>query len=146
MIERTLIIMKPDAIKRKLVDKIIQRYEKEGLKVIARNEMHAQKELLREHYSAHVNKPFYHGLEKFMMEDRIVAIVLEGNDAIQRTRKITGATDPSKAEKGTIRGDLGNDSQEKADKENRAIKNLVHASGNADEAKKEIKLWFPELK
>jgi len=145
MIERTLIIMKPDAIKRKLVDKIIQRYEKEGLKVIARKEIMASQKLLREHYSAHVNKPFYHGLEKFMMEDRVVAIVLEGNVAIQRVRKITGATDPSKAEKGTIRGDLGQDSQEKADKENRAIKNLVHASGNKEEAKKEIELWFPEL-
>jgi len=146
MIERTLIILKPDAIKRKLVDKIISRYQKEGLKLIARKEIKASQKLLREHYSAHVNKPFYHGLEKFMMEDKVVAFVLEGENAIQNVRKITGATDPSKAEKGTIRGDLGNDSQEKADKENRAIKNLVHASGNADEAKKEIKLWFSELK
>ena len=146
MTERTLIILKPDAVKRKLEDKIINIYKNEGLKVIARKEIRAKKELLREHYSAHVNKPFYHGLEKFMMEDRVVAFVLEGDEAISRVRKITGATDPSKAEKGTIRGDLGNDSQEKADKEKRAIKNLVHASGNKEEADKEIRLWFPELK
>ena len=146
MIERTLIILKPDAIKRKLTEKIIRIYEKEGLKVIAKEEITASQKLLREHYSAHVNKPFYHGLEKFMMEDKVVAFVLEGENAIQNVRKITGATDPNKAEKGTIRGDLGQDSQEKADKEKRAIRNLVHASGNKEEAEKEIRLWFPELK
>ncbi len=143
--ERTLVIVKPDGVKRKLVDKIIERYEEKGLKVIALKKMKATKELLKKHYSAHVGKPFYLGLERFMSSGEVVAFVLEGKDAVNLARKITGATDPAKAEKGTVRGDLGIDSGEKADKEKRAIENLVHASGNHEEAEKEIKLWFPEL-
>lgn len=143
--ERTLVFIKPDGMKRGLKKEIIKRYQKAGLKVVARKEVKATKELLRQHYSAHVGKPFYAGLEKFMSSGKVVAFVLEGNDAVALTRKITGATDPSKAEKGTIRRDLGTDSQIKADKEKRAIQNLVHASGTKDEAEKEIKLWFPEL-
>ncbi len=145
MTERTLIIIKPDGIKRKLEKDIVSRYQKAGLKIIARKEMNATRELLRQHYSAHVGKTFYAGLERFMSSGKITAFVLEGKDAVHAVRKITGATDPSKAEKGTIRGDLGIDNQEKADKENRAIENLVHASGTKEEADKEIRLWFPEL-
>ncbi len=144
-VERTLILIKPDGMRRRMEKEIIARYQKAGLKIIARKEMNATKELLRQHYSAHVGKPFYAGLERFMSSGKITALVLEGKDAVALTRKITGATDPSKAEKGTVRGDLGIDSQEKADKENRAIENLVHASGTKEEAEKEIGLWFPEM-
>ena len=144
--ERTLVIIKPDGVRRKLVDKIIERYEEKGLKVIALKKMKATKELLKKHYSAHVGKSFYSGLERFMTSGEVVTFVLEGSDAIKRAREITGATDPSKAAKGTIRGDLGIDSGEKADKAGRAIENLVHASGTREEAEKEIRLWFPGLK
>jgi len=144
--ERTLVIIKPDGMQNHLENEIIQRYEKAGLKIIAKRVVSADKMLLRKHYSAHVNKPFYPGLEKFMTEAPVLAFVLEGENAIKRTREITGATDPSKAANGTIRGDLSDDSGEKADREGRAIRNLVHASGTSEEAEKEIKLWFPGLK
>ena len=142
MIERTLVVVKPDGVRRNLVDKIIKRYEKEGLKVVQKKIMRADSALLRQHYSAHVAKPFYKGLEKFMSSGPVVAVILEGKDAVAHVRKITGATDPSKAEKGTIRGDVGTDSLDKADREGRAIENLVHASGTKEEADKEIMLWF----
>ncbi len=143
--ERTLIIIKPDGVRRKLVDKIVQRYERAGLKVITLKKMKATPQLLKKHYSAHVGKEFYKALEKFMSSE-VVAFVLEGNNAVKQARAITGATDPSKAERGTVRGDFGIDSAEKADKEKRAIENLVHASGTKEEAEKEIGLWFPGLK
>ena len=107
--------------------------------------MKATPQLLKKHYSAHVGKEFYKALEKFMSSE-VVAFVLEGNNAVKQARAITGATDPSKAERGTVRGDFGIDSAEKADKEKRAIENLVHASGTKEEAEKEIGLWFPGLK
>ena len=145
MIERTLIIVKPDGMQRGLANEVIRRYEKASLKVITKKIMSADRALLRQHYSAHVSKPFYPSLERFMMEAPVLAFVLEGENAIAKAREVTGATDPNKASKGTIRGDLSDDSQEKADKEGRAIRNLVHASGNAAEAAIEINLWFPEL-
>ncbi len=145
MIERTLIIIKPDGVRRHLSEKIVERYTKEGLKVVAHKKLKADKELLTEHYSAHIGKPFFEGLLKFMSSGPVVAYVLEGQNAVKKVRRITGATDPSKAEKGTVRGDLGTDSAEKANAEDRSIENLVHASGTLEEAEKEIKLWFPEL-
>jgi len=144
MIEKTCVIVKPDGVRRGIADKIISRYEKEGLKIIAKKQLTADDALLTKHYSAHIGKPFFEPLKKFMMSGPVVAMIIEGESAVSHVRKITGATDPSKAEKGTIRGDLGIDSQEKADKEKRAIQNLVHASGTVEEAKKEISLWFPE--
>ena len=142
MIERTLVIIKPDGIRRRLADEITRRYESAGLKIIKKKTVQATQQLLRQHYSAHVKKPFYAALEKYMMGSPVIAMIVEGENAISRVREITGVTDPSKAAKGTIRGDLGNDSVEKADKEGRAIQNLIHASGNKEEAEKEIKLWF----
>lgn len=145
MIERTLIIIKPDGMRQNLANEIIQRYEKAGLRVIAKKIISADRTLLRQHYSAHVEKPFYPGLERFMMETPVMVFILEGENAIAKAREVTGATDPRKAAKGTIRGDLSDDSQEKADREKRAIRNLVHASGTMEEAEKEIRLWFPEI-
>ncbi len=141
-IEKTLVIVKPDGVKRKLVDEIIRRCEAMGLKVLKKKKVIATKELLGVHYSAHVKKPFYKGLVKFMTEGPVVAMVVVGENAIVKVREITGVTDPSRAPKGTIRGDLGDDSTEMADKEGRAIRNLVHASGTKEEAEKEIQLWF----
>ncbi|MBI4162669.1 MAG: nucleoside-diphosphate kinase, partial [Candidatus Aenigmarchaeota archaeon] len=144
-LERTLIIIKPDGVRRKLSEKIVERYTKAGLKVVAQKKLHADKSLLTKHYSAHVGKPFFEGLLRFMSSGEAIACVLEGKNAVQEVRRITGVTDPSKADKGTIRGDFGIDSAEKANSENRSIENLVHASGTPEEARAEIKLWFPEL-
>jgi nucleoside-diphosphate kinase len=140
--ERTCIIVKPDGVKRMLIGEIINRLERGGLSVRAIKMINAEVETLRKHYSAHVDKPFYKGLETYMTEGPIVAMVFEGFDAVQKARDITGHTDPTKAEKGTIRGDLGEDSFEKADSEGRGLRNLVHASGTKEEAISEIKLWF----
>ncbi len=145
VMERTLIIVKPDGMRRNLASEIVSRYEKQGFKTIAKKTLKPTKKLIKNHYSDHVGKPFYPPLEKFMTSREIFAAVLEGEDAASAVRKATGATDPKKAEKGTVRGDMGIDSQESADKEGRALENLVHASGNREEAEKEIGLWFPEL-
>ncbi len=144
--ERTLIIVKPDGVERNHIGHIIDRYEKAGLKMIAIEMRLAGKELLESHYKSHKGKEFFPWLVDFMSSGPVVAMVAQGENAISHVRKLTGATDPSKAEKGTIRGDLGQDSQELANKEKRVIKNLVHASGNQEEAEYEIKLWFPDLK
>ena len=142
MAERTLIIIKPDGMQKNLQEKIIACYTKAGMKITAKKEVRAGAALLRKHYSAHVNKPFYPSLEKFMSSRTVLAVVLEGEDAVANARKITGATDPAKAEKGTVRADFGDFSL--LDDE-RVMKNLVHASATKEEAQKEIALWFPEL-
>ncbi len=142
--ERTCIIIKPDGVKRNLIGEIIRRLEREGLSVRAIKMINAEIETLRRHYAAHVDKPFYKGLEAYMTEGPIVAMVFEGFDAVQKARDLIGHTDPSKAKPGTIRGDLGEDSLELADKEGRSVRNLVHASGTKEEAENEIKLWFTE--
>ena len=142
--ERTFIMVKPDGVMEGRVGEVIKRFEKAGFRLKAIKVMTADQELLRKHYSEHVSKPFYKGLEKFIMEGPVVPMVLEREDAVRKAREICGATDPSKAEAGTIRGDLGNDSVEKADAEDRAIRNIIHASGTVEEAKKEIGLWFSE--
>lgn len=142
MIERTLMIIKPDGMQKKLQEKITARYTKAGMKITAKKEVRAGAALLRKHYSAHVNKLFYPSLEKFMSSRPVLAVVLEGDDAVARARKITGATDPAKADKGTVRADFGNLS---LPDDERIMKNLVHASATIEEAQKEIALWFPEL-
>jgi len=139
MMERTLIIIKPDGVKRGLEKIIVKRYEDAVLKMIKRKELVATPQLLKKHYSAHLTKPFYSYLEKFMSSGPVVAMVFEGQDAVAVARKITGATDPAKAEKGTIRREFGDLSLPDDD---RIMMNLVHASENKEEAKREIKLWF----
>lgn len=140
--ERTCVIVKPDGVRRDLIGEIINRLERGGLSVRAIKMINAEIDLLRKHYSAHVDKPFYEGLEKYMTEGPIVAMVFEGFDAIQKARDLVGHTDPPKANKGTVRGDLGDDSLEKADLEGRALRNLVHASGTKEEGEAEVNLWF----
>ena len=137
--ERTLVIIKSDGVKKGLEKKIVRRYEDVGLKMIKRKELTPSTQLLKQHYSAHVAKPFYHDLEKFMSSGTAIVMVFEGANAVAVARKVTGATDPAKAEKGTIRRDLGDLSLPDDD---RIMMNLVHASATKDEAEKEIKLWF----
>jgi len=140
--ERTCIIIKPDGVKRNLIGEITNRLEREGLNVRAIKMINAEIETLRKHYSAHVDKHFYQGLEAYLMEGPIVAMVFEGFEAIEKARDLIGHTDPGQARKGTIRGDLGEDSLERADREKRSVRNLIHASGTKEEAESEINLWF----
>ena len=140
--EKTLVIIKPDGVERNLQKEIIKKYEDVGLKLLTKKEMTATSEFLKKHYEAHIDKPFYNKLEIFMSSGPVVAIVFEGKDAVSLARKITGTTNPIQAESGTVRADF----RDKNLKGETAItKNLVHASATKKEAKKELKLWFPDF-
>ncbi|MEV0714075.1 nucleoside-diphosphate kinase [Asanoa sp. NPDC050611] len=133
-VERTLVLIKPDAVRRGLVGEILSRFERKGLNidVLVKREMDA--ELADAHYAEHVEKPFYPPLKEFMTGGPLVALILSGDSAIEVVRTLVGATDARKAAAGTIRGDLANSNRE----------NLVHASDSPDSAKREIGLWFPK--
>lgn len=167
MKQQTLVLIKPDATKRNLIGEIINRYEKAGLRVIAMEYFDpVPDDLAYKHYphdddylisigrksvaagDASVNNFLEQGRNlistaiSYFTSGPVVALILEGDNAIQLVRKVTGYTDPSTAEKGTIRGDLGEDSILQANREGRLTYNLVHASGDEEEAKREIDLWF----
>jgi len=142
--ERTFVIIKPDAVQRQLTGKIIQRFEDVGLKIVAMKMKWMDKDFSKQHYSAHVEKGFYKGLEEFMTEGPVIAFVLEGIHAIELVRKMVGSTEPKQATPGTIRGDFSHHSYAYADEKGIAIKNVIHASGDANDAKAEIALWFDE--
>ena len=166
MYQETLVILKPDALERNLVGAIIDRFEKAGLKIVdLRYHKRVNEALLRKHYpdsmaeglgkkaqlaSVGITDPKAHGmkvlkrLRKYFTRNPIIAIRFGGEDAIQVVRKVSGYTDPATAESGTIRGDFGTDSIAKSTAEGRACENLIHASGNSEEAKWELALWFPE--
>ena len=132
--ERSLVLIKPDAMQRGLAGTIITRLEKQGLKLVAIRMLHLDKALARQHYAIHKDKPFFNGLVDYISSTPIVAAVFEGEGAIAVIRKTMGATDPAKAEAGTIRGDFGVDIEH----------NSVHGSDSAETAEKEIKLFFSE--
>jgi len=133
-VERTLVLLKPDAVQRGLVGRIISRFEEKGLKLVGLKMRRFPLELIREHYAVHADKPFYGNLVEFMTSGPVVALVLEGLGAIKTTRKLMGATNSSKAEAGTIRGDWGMSFSN----------NLVHGSDGEETARTELALWFPE--
>jgi len=133
--EKTLILIKPDAVARGLNGEIIARFEKKGLKLRALKLIHLSDEMARRHYAVHTGKPFFDGLVEYMTSAPIVAMVFEGEKVIETARKIMGATDPAKAEKGTIRADFGID----------IGKNSVHGSDGIQTAETEIKLFFAGL-
>jgi nucleoside-diphosphate kinase len=135
MSERTLVLVKPDAVRRGLVGEIIGRFERKGLAIEAMRLRAMDAELADQHYAEHVDKPFYPPLKGFMTGAPLVAMVLSGDQAIDVVRALTGATDGRKAAPGTIRGDLSLSNRE----------NLVHASDSPDSAKRELALWFPDL-
>ncbi len=132
--ERSLVLIKPDAMQRGLAGIIISRLEGQGLKLVALKMLHMNKALATQHYAIHAGKPFFKDLIDYITSTPIVAIVFEGEGAVEVIRKIMGATDPAKAEPGTIRGDFGLDIQ----------RNAVHGSDSIETAKKEIKLFFAE--
>jgi nucleoside-diphosphate kinase len=140
--ERTLVLIKPDGVERNLIGEIIKRFEEGGFRVKNIRMVTPNREFVKTHYAMHRGKPFFGMLIDYLAGKPVVAMILEGRNAVSKVREITGATDPSKADKGTIRGDLGNDSREKADKEHRSIYNLIHASGTKEEAETEVRLWF----
>jgi nucleoside-diphosphate kinase len=142
MIERSLVLLKPDAVQRSIMGKIITRFEDAGLKLVGMKMVWVDEEFSKKHYSAHIKKDFYKGLEEFIVSGPVVAMVIEGISAVETVRKIVGSTEPKSAPPGTIRGDFAHHSYNYTDKKGIAIKNLIHASGNKKEAEEEIKLWF----
>ena len=144
MKEQTLVLLKPDAVQRSFAGEIITRFEKAGLKIVAMKMVWADKDFAKEHYAEHVEKPFYPGLENMITEGPVIAMVLEGIQAIPTVRKMVGSTEPKGAAPGTIRGDYAHASYGYADKKGIGLKNLIHASANQEDAQKEVKLWFEE--
>ncbi|MBN2111803.1 nucleoside-diphosphate kinase [Candidatus Woesearchaeota archaeon] len=142
MMERTFVAIKPDGVQRGIIGEIISRFEKAGLKIVGMKMVWVDKGFAKKHYKDLVDKPFYKGLEQFIIEGPVVAIVIEGLHAIEIVRKIVGPTEPKQAQPGTIRGDYAHHSYEYADKKGIAIKNIIHASGNKKDAEYEVKLWF----
>lgn len=142
MIERTLVLIKPDGVERGFIGKIIIRFENAGLKIVGMKMLWIDKEFSRRHYAAHIDKPFYKSLEAFIISGPVVAMVIEGIEVVELVRKMVGSTEPKSALPGTIRGDFAHHSYSYADKKGTAIKNIIHASGSKEEAKKEIELWF----
>ncbi|MCF7910154.1 nucleoside-diphosphate kinase [Candidatus Pacearchaeota archaeon] len=142
MKQRTLVLIKPEGVKRHLIGKIISRFENAGLKIIGMKQVLVDKEFARQHYAAHIEKPFYKPLEKYITEGPVIAIVLEGSSAVENVRKIVGGTEPKSAPPGTIRGDFAHGSYTNFDSKEKAVRNLIHASGNEEEAKQEVALWF----
>jgi nucleoside-diphosphate kinase len=136
--ERTLILVKPDGVVRGAVGEVLHRIEAKGYRIVALELRRATPELLAEHYAEHVGKPFYEPLVEFMLSGPVVAVVAEGDRVIEGFRSLAGATDPTVAAPGTIRGDLGRDWGLKV------TQNLVHGSDSPDSAAREIKLWFPD--
>ena len=144
MIERTFVAIKPDGVERGIIGEIITRFEKAGLKIAAMKFVWVDKEFARKHYAEHVDKPFYPGLEAMITMGPVVAMVLEGVEAIALVRKLVGPTEPKTAPPGTIRGDFAHVSYGHADEHNIGVKNVIHASANKKDAEKEIELWFED--
>jgi nucleoside-diphosphate kinase len=133
--ERTLILVKPDAFARGLTGEIIARFERKGLKIIALRHMTVERELAERHYAEHAERPFFAELVQFITSGPIVALVLEGRQAVGAARQVIGATDPLGAESGSIRGDFALE----------VSQNMVHGSDSPEAAARESALFFPEL-
>ena len=132
--QRTLVLLKPDCVQRRLMGQVISRFESKGLNIIAMKMMRVSPELAKEHYAEHVNKPFYPGLETFFTGAPVVAMVLEGPEAIRVVREMLGATSGLNAAAGTVRGDFSSSRQ----------MNLVHASDGSEAAERELALYFQD--
>ncbi len=130
--ERTLVLVKPDGVQRGLVGEVISRLESRGLKIVAMKMLHMQEDMAARHYEAHVERPFFSGLVEFITSSPIVAMVLQGPNVVDITRKTMGATNPVDAAPGTIRGDLGIN----------IGRNLIHGSDSVESAQREIDLFF----
>ena len=130
--ERTFVALKPDAVKRGLMGKIIERFENKGLKIIGLKMLQVTDEIAEKHYEEHIGKPFYPGLVKYITSGPIVAMVVQGFDAVASVRQLVGATNPLNADVGTIRADFAQVMQY----------NVIHASDSVDSGKREISIYF----
>jgi nucleoside-diphosphate kinase len=133
--ERTLVLVKPDAVRRGLVGAVLERFERKGLRPVAMDLRRIDGDLADRHYAEHLEKDFYPPLRQFITSGPLVALVLEGDEAIAVVRTLVGATDGRKAAAGTVRGDLSLSNRE----------NLVHASDSAESAEREIAIFFPNF-
>jgi nucleoside-diphosphate kinase len=133
--DRTLILVKPDAFERRLTGEIIRRFERKGLTIVAMRHMTVDRELAEEHYAEHRGKPFFGDLVDFITGGPLVAMVLEGYEAVASARQVIGATNPLEAAPGSIRGDFGLEVQT----------NLVHGADSPESARRETALFFPDL-
>jgi nucleoside-diphosphate kinase len=131
-VQKTLVLVKPDAVRRGLVGEIVSRLERKGLKIVALKMLQMDKALAERHYAIHKGKPFFPSLVDFITSGPIVAAVIEGSNAVESTRRIMGETDPLKAAPGTIRGDFGSEIEQ----------NLIHGSDSEENAEQEISLFF----
>ena len=137
--ERTLVLVKPDGVRRGQVGEVLRRVEAKGYSLVALEVRTADRDVLERHYAEHEGKPFYEPLLDFMSSGPVVAAVIEGERCIEGFRSLAGATDPTTAAPGTIRGDLGRDWGLKVQQ------NLVHGSDSPESAEREIGIWFPHL-
>lgn len=133
--DRTLILVKPDAFERGLTGEILARFERKGLRIVAVKQLETSTTLAEEHYAEHKDRPFFGELVDFITGGLLVALVLEGHEAVKAARQLIGATNPIEAAPGSIRGEFGLEVQT----------NLVHGSDSPESAAREIALWFPEL-
>lgn len=130
--ERTFVMLKPDAIKKGVVGEVISRLESKGLSIVGMKMVQLDEKICNEHYAHHVGKPFFKGLVEFMCSTPVICMVLEGENAVDAVRELAGPTDSKKAPKGTIRGDSGTDVQA----------NIIHASDSRETAEREIRRFF----
>lgn len=133
--QRTLVLIKPDGVERKLIGEIISFYEKKDLNIISLSMVKACREIAEKHYEEHKGRPYFEDLINYITEDKLCAMVVEGDDAIEIVRRINGDKDPLKCDLGSIRGRFTCNK----------TRNLVHASDCVDNANREIGIWFPEL-
>jgi len=138
--ERSLVLVKPDGFRRGLTGEVLARVEAKGYTLVALDVLTPQRAQLEEHYAEHEGKPFYEPLLAFMSSGAVTAVVIEGERCIEGFRALAGATDPTAALPGTIRGDLGRDWGEKVQQ------NVVHGSDSPESAAREVAVWFPHLR
>jgi nucleoside-diphosphate kinase len=131
-VERTFVMIKPDGVQRGLVGEIVRRFEARGLKIVGMKMLQMSNDFAKKHYEVHIGKPFFDGLLKYITSGPVVAMVLEGTEAVAAARATMGATNPAKAAPGTIRADLGLEMG----------RNLIHGSDGPETAQTEIALWF----
>jgi nucleoside-diphosphate kinase len=134
-VSRTLILVKPDAFERALTGELLARFERKGLRIVALKSMRADEEIANRHYAEHSEKPFFGELVEFITGGTLVAMVLEGTEAVAAARQLIGATNPTEAAPGSIRGDYALE----------VTFNMVHGSDSEESAQREIGIWFPEL-
>ena len=132
MAEQTLVLLKPDALQRGLAGRIIARLEDRGMKLVGMKLMQVDMDIAKQHYAEHVEKPFFKGLADFMMSRPIIAMAVEGHNAVEVVRTTMGATNPQKAAPGTVRGDMAQD----------IARNLIHGSDSPESAARELAIFF----